>query len=268
MIRHALLYAQLGLYVFPVKPGGKAPLVKWRDQSTTEPDKIEQFWRRWPKANIGLDCGKAGLYVIDADGPEGITEWNQIADAGELHGQVSQETGGGGLQIFFRNPNQLPNTAKVIAQHIDTRGFGGYVIIPPSKHPSGRRYEWVIPPGAAPLITLPEWLEPPKPVTQSTDLPIVRPTLPASSEGAYWLTQAIQRAGPGTRNSTGFWLAIQLRDDGMTIQEAAYLLAQYQAAVSGRGNHPYTLNEALHTLRAAYSRAPRTPARKGQLCTV
>lgn len=272
MLNYALRTAEvLRAYVFPCEQGGKKPLVKWRDESTADPDKIAYFWRKWPNANIGLDCGKSGLYVVDADLPEGIAEWNTIADAGALHGQISQVTGGGGMQVFFNNPLQLHNTAKALAPHVDSRGFGGYVIIPPSLHPSGRRYSWIIPPGGARLIDFPAWLEPPKVTLQAPDLPIDAPILPAKAEqpgGGKWLKDAISRAGPGRRNAAGFWLACMLRDDGLTLQEAAPIMLAFQSAVAVSADHVYSWNEAKESLKSAYARSPREAARKGQLCRI
>ena len=272
MIRFALRYAELGFYVFPVEQGGKKPLVKWRAESTLDADRITRFWRKWPTANIGLDCGKSGFYVVDADGAEGVAEWNTIADAGELHGQVSQVTGGGGLQVFFNNPLQLHNTAKALAPHIDTRGMGGYVILPPSVHPSGKRYEWVIPPGAARLIDFPGWLEPPRQVSTITDDmrqgAITTPAKAKQPQGAHWLKEAIARAGPGRRNAEGFRLACMLRDDGLSLQEAAPIMLSFQSAVALRGDHVYSWPEARESLKSAYARAPREAARKGQTCRI
>jgi len=264
MLQWALRTSQvLRAYVFPCEPGGKKPLVKWRAESTADLDRIAHFWRKWPRANIGVDCAKSGLYVIDADGPEGIAEWDTIADAGELHGQVSQITGGGGLQVFFLNPLKLPNTAKVLAPHIDTRGYGGYVIIPPSLHPSGRRYEWVIPPGAERLRDLPGFLEPPKPAPQVEPISVkAQLETPAKSNapGNKWLADAIRRSGPGRRNAEGFRLALQLRDDGLSLQEAARVMMDYQSAVALQGDHVYGWQEARESLKSAYARQPREAA--------
>ncbi|MBA7622820.1 hypothetical protein ES703_30207 [subsurface metagenome] len=41
---------------------------------------------------------------------------------------------------------------------LDLRGDGGYVILPPSKHPSGIRYEWILTPKEEELADPPGWL--------------------------------------------------------------------------------------------------------------
>lgn len=49
------------------------------------------------------------------------------------------------------------NSAGKIAPGIDVRGDGGYVLAPPSIHPTGRRYEWSVDCASA-LATAPAWL--------------------------------------------------------------------------------------------------------------
>jgi hypothetical protein len=50
-----------------------------------------------------------------------------------------------------RNSNGLP-------AGLDVRGEGGYVVLPPSLHASGRRYWWGISPRAGTLEPAPGWL--------------------------------------------------------------------------------------------------------------
>jgi putative DNA primase/helicase len=94
--------------------------------------------------------------------------------------------------------------------------------------------------------------------------PSLQPTGDAS---AYWLRQAVAKVEAGAgRNNTGFWLAGQLRDDGVDQQAASQVLQQYVATVGSRGTHPFTEREALASLEQAYAREPREPAqRRGRL---
>lgn len=63
---------------------------------------------------------------------------------------------------------------------------------------------------------------------------------------------------PHCRNDTGFGLACQLRDLGLTKEQAAVFLSQYAAGVPA-GDHPYTEADALESLGQAYSLEPRDP---------
>ena len=68
-------------------------------------------------------------------------------------------TGGGGRHIVFRHPGV--SVAKALAQGVDLKGEGGYIIVAPSIHSSGRCYQWDGTEGRKALLTpakAPCWL--------------------------------------------------------------------------------------------------------------
>ena len=68
LLRAALDYAAHGWPIFALKPRDKTPLTKRGYQdSTTDAAIIRAWWAKTPSANIGLDCGGAGLVVVDLD---------------------------------------------------------------------------------------------------------------------------------------------------------------------------------------------------------
>jgi hypothetical protein len=161
----ALLYASVGWYVFPVRPRSKVPATEHglldasRDAGT-----VRVWWAATPHVNIGVDCGRAGLLVIDLDGPEAIGAWADLAarsaTGGSAHEQTLVAETGTGLHLYFAVPDDADwarSTAGKLATGIDTRGAGGNVVAPPSRHPSGREYEWLN--RSAPLAPAPAWLE-------------------------------------------------------------------------------------------------------------
>jgi hypothetical protein len=70
---------------------------------------------------------------------------------------------GNGRQLFWRHDLAFPvkNTVGKLGLGLDTRGDGGYTILPPSIHPSGRPYAWSVD-GDPDIVTLipspPGWL--------------------------------------------------------------------------------------------------------------
>lgn len=171
----ALDYAALGWRVHPCRPGEKLPiLTDWPKRATTDQAIIDRWWGHTPEANIAVATGPgSGVFVLDVDGPEGE---RTLADLERRHGPLPeiypmQWTGSGrGWQAFFRYPDgrNIRNSAGKLGPKLDTRGDGGYVVIPPSLHPSGRRYGWAtdrepwsVPPEPAPdcLVNL---LDPPE----------------------------------------------------------------------------------------------------------
>lgn len=157
--------AEQGLHVFPCQEDGATPKrpkpgVYWRQQSTTDFRKLEQWWERWPNAIPAIDIGKAGFVVIDADrhgGPDGVAAWQTLTSERGIDAPMV-ETPGGGQHYYFRQPDgeALGNKEGGLPTGINVRGSGGYVIAPGAVLPSGRRYELH---GALDsAIAVPDWL--------------------------------------------------------------------------------------------------------------
>ena len=68
MLDAALEYAtKHGWPIFPCR-ADKTPLTENGVlDATTNEATIRRWWTTWPRANIGLDCGSAGLAVVDLD---------------------------------------------------------------------------------------------------------------------------------------------------------------------------------------------------------
>lgn len=142
-------YAKAGWHIFPVKPQDKIPLTAHGvKDATSDVLTVRGWWKKWPNANIGLNCGKSEIVVIDLDchgDHSGIEEWSEIAERNQLVvNTATSVTGGGGRHLLFKAPDgiSIKNSAGKLAPAIDVRGDGGYIVLPPSIHPSGRTYEW------------------------------------------------------------------------------------------------------------------------------
>lgn len=158
----ALKYAELGLQSFPCLPRDKKPMVRWADMATTETNMLLGWWETSPDANIGIACGKRSSVVvldvdIDHDGYESLRELQD--KYGRLPETPTSKTGSGGEHLFFKHPGvEIRNSAGKLGPGLDIRGDGGYVVAPPSTHPNGNRYEWVVRPSQTPFADMPEWL--------------------------------------------------------------------------------------------------------------
>lgn len=179
-LQFALVYARRGWPVFPCNPKTKRPLVKGAEAgaggvklATTDAAQIEAWWKKWPKAMVGLATGAAaGVFVIDIDaGTDEKT--GEVYEARDLLRRLEAELGDalpetwrvktprGGWHLYFRHPGEpVGNRAGLLGKgsRIDVRGDGGYVILPPSQRPDGETYVWQAKPagadslaGAAPL---------------------------------------------------------------------------------------------------------------------
>lgn len=150
MLKAALVYSEIGWRILPLEPGRKEPIGRLvphgcKDASA-DGDDLLRWWGEVPDAGIAVATGsESGLWVLDIDGPVGAVVWWDWEARHEPIHTLAQRTGrvDGGRQLFFRWPMDLEvrNKAKVVPG-IDVRGERGYVVLPPSLHPDGRRYQW------------------------------------------------------------------------------------------------------------------------------
>jgi hypothetical protein len=130
--------------------------------STTDVEIIRKWWAAWPTANIGITTGaEAGFFVLDVDGEAGRESLeNLVGDYGPLPDTPEAQTGGGGRHILFRHPGGVIKNRVRLAPGLDIRADGGYFVASPSRHISGRCYEWdtVFHPDEMPLAEAPAWL--------------------------------------------------------------------------------------------------------------
>src|SRR5439155_22631730 len=89
-------------------------------------------------ANIGFVPGRAGLLVLDPDGPEGEAAAQALGLLSEPTTQVQTARG---RHLYFQHPGGHIGNAP-LAPHLDVRADDGYVLLPPSIPPSGVRYRW------------------------------------------------------------------------------------------------------------------------------
>jgi putative DNA primase/helicase len=139
----ALALAARGFAIFPVAPRTKAPLCEHGHlDATTDRKTITTWWRRWPGAAIGnRPAEDEAVFDVDvrSDGDKQFDEL--VRRLGPLPPTVTTITGGGGRHLRFRLRERV-DLPRQLAHGIDLKSAAGYVILPPSRHPSGRRYEW------------------------------------------------------------------------------------------------------------------------------
>jgi putative DNA primase/helicase len=106
------------------------------------------------KYNVALVTGKvSGLIALDDDdGGETMRKNGWYVPATPAV-KTSK-----GHQYYLRCPQGGFPTFKIVDPGLEVKADGGYVAAPPSIHPSGAHYEWVISPDEAALADPPEWL--------------------------------------------------------------------------------------------------------------
>lgn len=128
---------------------GKHPIIPWKPyqkQRATE-EQVKEWWTKYPYASIAVVTGRiSNLGVVDDD---------ERGASSERFDTLVSCTGGGGHHYLFRLEavsGQIPSKNR-IDSHTDVKAEGGYVLLPPSSHISGKRYSWA---NSKSLIPFPE----------------------------------------------------------------------------------------------------------------
>jgi Bifunctional DNA primase/polymerase, N-terminal len=232
MLHAALGYAARGIPVLPVhcpilRPGrevvcssgdaecgsvGKHPITAHglKDASTNR-ERLEWRWQRFPRANIGMATGHV-FDVLDIDGPAGARSITRLAAKHPLGPPGPVVRTGRGWQLYFA-PTGLGNPKPRGLEKVDWRGRGGYVLAPPSRHASGARYRWVrdldLPlPEVSPALR--ERLERPTPPPPAPTLRPVAPGHPYGQRALESRLAEVARAPRGDRNRTLYTAGLRL----------------------------------------------------------
>lgn len=253
-----------GVPVFPCVPGGKRPLtVHGFQDASIDRGVVTAWWGRHPDANIGVPTGVlGGIDVVDVDvheGGSGFASFNKARQAGFIEGWACLvRTPSGGLHAYFlRTGGRESRSWQLPGKHIDFRGDGGYIIVPPSRVSGAdgvpRDYQLVAVAEHPQLYRmdadgLRAFLDPPRPMHAPADMPRMgaRP-----EKLAAWVASRPE----GGRNGGLFWAACRLVEEGHDLSSTTSLLGP-AACTAGLPER-----EAMATIRSAHRIATkREPA--------
>jgi hypothetical protein len=261
LARAAVRYAELGWYVFPLVPRRKVPLTSHGLlDASCDHGLVAAWWRENPRANIGVACSPSGLLVVDVDGEEAAQAWADLCARHHGHAKTFTARTASGWHHYFAGEGR--STTGRLAPGIDTRGRGGYVVVPPSVHESGTVYRWLKLEGV-PLAPLPGWvaeaLEPPPaaPVGEPRMLPIGSPYTRYGLAALAGLVDEMAGTPEGQRNATLNALAYRA---GRLV--AAGELAEavaFQALVDAALTSGLEADEAGRTFRSGFEAGLQRP---------
>lgn len=150
-----------GLYLFPIhsvnddgtctcsakdkckQKIGKHPFqnFSWKERATNDLGVLTKA-TQGKNVNFAVATGRKSsatnkyLVVVDVDEAE-------HAIIGTLPKTFCYRTGSGGYHFWFWSQVPVKGSHSGIAKKVDIKATGGYVIVPPSKHKSGRNYEFI-----------------------------------------------------------------------------------------------------------------------------
>ena len=245
-------YLQLGLSVIALT--GKAPNGKVHPRglydafpwSDNDEDALASAFLHPLTTGIGI-LTSYPYVVVDIDGEEGAREWARIAGEDYMPDRWVAKTGRG-LHLWYSDFDQR-STAK-LGTKLDLKGNGGYVAAPPSLHPDGHTYEWLLPPGDLPPMELPaglakfladrDWEQKRRVVGREMAKWVEHEQF---SEGRIWAThgnfdgiiRTVADAEEGNRNAALHWAACVMAEDNADDAEYDRLIeAAHEAGLTAR----------------------------------
>lgn len=147
---HVQMYLARGWPLLVCHPRSKEPLTPHGvHDATTDPEVIAGWLRRCPDANLAVGCGHPGPQVLDIDNPGAVP--TGVASAVMKAPRTRSARGGA---AFFAGTD----AGTINLGWGELRGRGGYQLVPPSIHPTGKAYEWLQEP-RGPLPPAPKLVE-------------------------------------------------------------------------------------------------------------
>lgn len=205
-------YAEAGIPVFPVEVNGKKPVTaNGFYDATTDLEQLDKWWAQ-ADYNVAMCPEDSNLFVVDLDPDYDIN--------GELPSTYTVRTPRGGLHLYYEGSG--PTTASKLGRHVDTRGEGGYVVLPPSVV-NGRSYTLQ---NIRPYSPVPGWI---KDALRKPDTPLPAVTtdvdLPVNVERANALLSKYVREGNVAIEGQGgddhtYRICCELLDFGLSPEKA------------------------------------------------
>ena len=165
-------------------------------------------------------------FVVDIDGEEGVKTWKRIAGKDDYIPASWVVRTSRGLHLWFAD--WTARSSCKLGPLLDLKAEGGYVAAPPSAHPDGGKYIWLLPPGDDPPMEAPpglirlldeqDALRAQKVITREQRKRVRHEQF---EDGKWWATwgfegllKAVREMRTGERNSTLYWAAYTMTEDG------------------------------------------------------
>lgn len=271
--REAYKLYDVGFNVIP-QPIGKKGGYAWRNAQFTRLNRNDDNYGLRSlfagQCNIAIMCGRTSgnLFVIDCE-----SRGTFLYHINKLREKKiplwAAKTARGGHIYLQATDGEVQNITSGILHEAEIKGCNGYVLAPPSIHPSGIKYEWIAQEGEKPPQVKSKqinWLqdkagqhikleiqENPKTKRGAWTMSIISPASKLSNKTRDYIKNG-HNIPRGTRNNRLFSAACDLNGCGYSENETEHILSP-QAAISG-----LPIPEIKATIRSAYSRS-REPAR-------
>lgn len=232
MIDQIKEYVNSGWSILPVKPEEKRPfMTNWLQYTKTKAsmDTVENWFNNLSGAGVGAVTGRiSNMIVLD------VESWCKTPIEELLKRYPTQmiaKSGSGGYHLYYQYPQGVSKVSNRVGifEGADLRADGGFIVLPPTIHPNGNRYEWI---KKGPLGVFP------KPLLDIESKPTI------TNEG--WITEALRGVSEGGRNDTCARLAGYFFKKGMSSDIVEALLLDWNE----KNDPPMPLTELRTTMKS------------------
>jgi hypothetical protein len=225
-------YVNSGWSILPVKPEEKRPyMTNWLQymKSRAPLKTVENWFNSLTGAGVGVVTGKiSNIIVLDVES-YCQTPIEELLKMYPTH--LIARSGSGGWHLYYQYPQGVSKVANRVGifEGADLRADGGFIVLPPTRHPSGNLYSWVEQgmPGVFPKALL--------------DIE-AKPT--TTNEG--WITEALHGVSEGGRNDTCARLAGYFFKKGLNSDIVEALLLEWNE----KNDPPLPVKEVRTTLKS------------------
>lgn len=225
-------YIDQGWSILPVKPSEKRPyMTNWLQYQHTRATKemADSWFTSLMGAGVGMVTGRiSGVVVLDVESYCSIPIDELLR---RYPTQMISRTGTGGYHLFYLYPNGVSKIANRVGifEGADIRADGGFIVLPPTRHPNGKLYEWV---KKGPLGVFP------KALLDIQSQPKV--------QGDGWITEALRGVSEGGRNDACARLAGYFFHKGLNADIVEALLTEWNE----RNDPPLPMREIRTTIKS------------------
>lgn len=158
----ALDYIGQGWYVVPIRSGGKAPwLDAWQREASIEESVVGRWFTLRPDSGVGVMLGpRSNLIDIECDDQAAELKFRELFDGVEI--VTATYAGMRGKHRLFKWRQDLPEPSKALFKigalefRTGNGSKGAQSVFPPSTHPSGGKYRWLVTPDEGGVADLPD----------------------------------------------------------------------------------------------------------------
>ncbi len=229
----ALNYYNKGMCILPVIPNQKRPILnQWRQYITNRPsiEETENWFSTYNNCGIGMVTGRVSGYIVLDIENKYKGDVNQLLS--QYPTKLVAKSGSGGYHFYYKYPKDYDKPIKnrvQIMPNIDIRADGGFIVLPPTKHPSGGYYQWVLD-------------------GEAGDFPMSLLSINASgidnTNDNKWVTELLKGVDSGERNQACARLAGYFFGKGLSNDIVESMLLEWNT----KNNPPMDYQEIISTI--------------------